>query len=863
MKKQIKRLACTVLCATLLSTCVLEGVYLEKADADISVCELSGTSKTFDMSSDTAIPYTQEQLYDQIFDIKNTISVSVDMTNSEIKKLQSDFEKNNKSPIYRMANVTISITTPDNNTNSYYFEEVGIRLKGNTTRKDLYSESDGILNLDHFKIKFNETFDSTEDGYNKGEYYIDSNGNSTWDATARKARKKRVFGNMEKIDVKWNSNIDTTYLREYYSYELFRQEGIAAPHIGLTTMQMNITDKMANSAYLGVYTIHESVDSEFIKNNLLDTDNKYILNSAGDYTDGDLYKAGWDNEYGEWIGANMTTGCSYGVADDIKGTGYNYELKTNKKKSKLAPISDLLNGLKNVSSKADLAKYVDMDYFVKFAAVSYVAGNGDDMRNNYNNYYLYFYTDNTDASNPVQKAIIIPYDYDRCFGITNGMNSDGTGMTNVDPFSTKATAQGSQKNPLYIFSVCSGGFYVDEYKDALKQVMQNELLTMDKFKEYYEIAKKNYADKVAPSKNFNNTLNEHSNVKVTKENFYFTLDTTNDVKNINTTSTNQKHQNLIIADYLTKMLNKLSSSLGSPVSTEQDCYIRGEFNDWSVDSAYRMTYSKASGLYSFKLYTDAAKSFKVYNQTSDKWLGYSDITGSIPDGVTQDGDHGNIKIPAGTYYVVFDTFSNKIKISTNEIETETTTEKETTTKETESSTEKKTTIAPAVLIKFDANGGTIKETSDKSVDVGMKLGSLPSVIRKKYTFAGWYTEKSGGAKVTETTVVDSDFVTTLYAHWKKVSVGKAKLSSVKNVKSLKAAVVIKKVSGAKGYEVSYSMNKTFKSSKKVTTKSLKGTIKKLKKGKTYYVRVRAYKLDSAKSKVFGSYSVVKKVKISK
>ncbi len=884
MKKQLKKLACGVLCASLLATCALEGVYLEKADAQVNTEELSGATNTYDVSADTALPFTQEQLYSQIFDIKNTVSISVDMTNSEIKKLQSDFEKNSKSPIYRMANVTISISTPNGTTNSYYYDEVGIRLKGNTTRKDLYSENDGILNLDHFKLKFNETFDSTDDGYNNGEYYIDASGNSTWDTTARKARKKRVFGNMEKMDVKWNSNIDTTYLREYYSYELFRQEGIAAPHIGLTTMKMNITDKTANSAYLGVYTIHEPVDSEFIKNNLLSSENNYILNASGDYTDGDLYKAGWDNEYGNWIGANMTTGCSYGVTDDLKGKDYNYDLKTNKKKSTLAPISNLLQGLKSVSSKADLAKYVDMDYFVKFAAVAYVTGNGDDMRNNYNNYYLYFYTDNTDASNPVQKAIVIPYDYDRCFGITNGMNSDGTGMTAVDPFSTKATAQGNQDNPLYKYSVCRGGYYVDEYTAALKKVMENELLTMDKFKEYYEIAKKNYSDKVTPSKNFNNTLNSDSNTKITKENFYFTLDTTNDAKNINTTSTNQKHQNLIISEYLSKMLATLSNAIGAPINSEQECYIRGEFSSWNVDGNYRMTYSKASGLYSYKLTIDGTKNFKIYNNTTDKWYGYADISGNIPNGISEGSDSGNIQASSGTYYIIYDASNNKMQISLNEIETETTTEKETTT-ETEQTTtqneatskeetttpqetteiESDSTNSQVINFVFNANGGKIgsSKIAEKTVNADEKIGKLPSPVRKKYTFAGWYTKKTGGNKVTASTVADSEISTTLYAHWTKVSVGKATLSSVKNVKSLKAAVVIKKVSGAKGYEVSYALKKTFKSSKTVTAKSLKATISKLKKGKTYYVRVRAYKLDSANAKVYGSYSAVKKLKISK
>ena len=50
--------------------------------------------------------------------------------------------------------------------------------------------------------------------------------------------------------------------------------------------------------------------------------------------------------------------------------------------------------------------------------------------------------------------------------------------------------------------------------------------------------------------------------------------------------------------------------------------------------------------------------------------------------------------------------------------------------------------------------------------------------------------------------------------------------------------------------------------RKNTTKT-SYTISKLKKGKTYYVRIRAYKVDSTGKKVYGKYTSVKKVKVSK
>lgn len=72
----------------------------------------------------------------------------------------------------------------------------------------------------------------------------------------------------------------------------------------------------------------------------------------------------------------------------------------------------------------------------------------------------------------------------------------------------------------------------------------------------------------------------------------------------------------------------------------------------------------------------------------------------------------------------------------------------------------------------------------------------------------------------------------------------------------------KKVSGAKGYQVYYSTNKSLKKAvKKTTVKKTKITIKKLKKGKTYYAKVAAYVNDSNGKKLFGKKSAVVKVKV--
>ena len=85
---------------------------------------------------------------------------------------------------------------------------------------------------------------------------------------------------------------------------------------------------------------------------------------------------------------------------------------------------------------------------------------------------------------------------------------------------------------------------------------------------------------------------------------------------------------------------------------------------------------------------------------------------------------------------------------------------------------------------------------------------------------------------------------------------------VKKSKTCKVTLSWKKVTGAKCYQLQYALNKKFKKKKSIQTKKTKYTIKKLKKNKTYYIRVRAYKMNGRK-KVYGKWSTVKKVKIKK
>ena len=166
--------------------------------------------------------------------------------------------------------------------------------------------------------------------------------------------------------------------------------------------------------------------------------------------------------------------------------------------------------------------------------------------------------------------------------------------------------------------------------------------------------------------------------------------------------------------------------------------------------------------------------------------------------------------------------------------------------------------------------------------------------RTGYTFGGWNTNKEGaGDKYADKAPVTLTQNTILYAQWDKKPVApqptdmkttrakalKTKLLKVKNkagrkvvVKWAKAAGISASGAKAVGYQVRYSLKKNFKKKTKIKKINKPGitkiTLKKLKKGKVYYIQVRPVtkvtNLATGKSRIiYGRWSNKKKVRIKK
>lgn len=96
----------------------------------------------------------------------------------------------------------------------------------------------------------------------------------------------------------------------------------------------------------------------------------------------------------------------------------------------------------------------------------------------------------------------------------------------------------------------------------------------------------------------------------------------------------------------------------------------------------------------------------------------------------------------------------------------------------------------------------------------------------------------------------------------KFTIGKGKTPKLSNKTKKKLKITYKAVKNANGYQIQYALKKNFKGKKKKTTTAKTLSVK-VKKGKRYYVRVRAYRVDPNGKKKYGKWSVKKSIVIKK
>ncbi len=453
---------------------------------------------------------------DDLFNIGNTVDISISISNEELNKLQSDYETGYKNDTYHVADsITIKLTNYEQ-TFTWNFSNVGIRQKGNTSRNNILVNNE-INTKNHFKLCFDETFSDTEK-YTASfieEMKIKMNGEDY---------SEREFLGLDGLDFKWNRNEDTTYIKEIYCSYIYKAGGIIAQRIGLSTLSMIQKDNDNKSYSFGLCTMYEPAKKQLIKKSF--QNNKNYLNAPSwkeekkgaygveDTNYGDLYKCSWGvGEGSSNTGSSLTSSSisnkKVGISNISGSYIPTYERKTNTDVTTYED-SQLKNAVTTFENNtySDIEKIVDLEYLSKLSAINYIIGNPDDYRYNYNNYMVYFRR--VDG-----KMIIIPIDNDRVLGITKGMNFEN-GNTSSKPFS-KSTFAGNQINPLLLKTILATESNVSKtnYTEVIKSLISSEWSKSTTFDTYMNKAMNSYSNYTFNATNENMSFKTYMNKKIT------------------------------------------------------------------------------------------------------------------------------------------------------------------------------------------------------------------------------------------------------------------------------------------------------------------------------------------------------------
>lgn len=158
-----------------------------------------------------------------------------------------------------------------------------------------------------------------------------------------------------------------------------------------------------------------------------------------------------------------------------------------------------------------------------------------------------------------------------------------------------------------------------------------------------------------------------------------------------------------------------------------------------------------------------------------------------------------------------------------------------------------------LLNKKDLSSAEVSEQITHLTEAINAVKALKTKDAATTTVAPSTTKPAATTTATNTTTVKAPAKTT-------VKLSKAKKTSIK--------VSWKKVSGVAAYQIQYSTSKNFKKAKtvEVSAKSASKVLKKLKKNKKYYVRVRSYKVTKVNNKsknVYSAWSAKKALKTKK
>ena len=266
---------------------------------------------------------------DNIFSIDQVISVNLDFPQANFwTQLQDNYSADQNE--YIVAFLTLTDVS-----GTHAIDSVGVRLKGNSS----YSHPGTKKS---FKIDFNK--------YISGQNYD--------------GLKKLNFSNGFK---------DPSCMREKLFFDVCREANVPAPRASFAEVTFN-------GEPWGFYTVVEQIDDQFLDWNILEDD-------------GNLFKAG-DNFGGgpPGAGGNTTAANLVYYGEDQASYEDRYELKSNQDLndwSDLISLLDFVNNTDNAAFEAGIDFRIEVDAFLRSAAMDMLFSNLDTYTGSARNYYLY------------------------------------------------------------------------------------------------------------------------------------------------------------------------------------------------------------------------------------------------------------------------------------------------------------------------------------------------------------------------------------------------------------------------------------------------------------------------------------------
>ncbi len=365
------------------------------ATIDMSTVEANATEKT-----------TRPEYITNLFNKDDIMEIDIDID----EKLWNELADNAMEEEYYSANITI-------NGETYY--NVGLRAKGNTTLSQI--ANDDTTDRYSFKVKFDE--------------YIDGQ--------TLKGLEKLALNNMMQ---------DTTYMKEYLSYDLLNKMGVSTPAFQYASITLNgepwglyLALEVMEESYIERYygttggNLYKPETTNMAKNKMPMEKGKEINGPMGRNTGGaDLVYSGDEH-------SNYSTIFENAIFDYTNEDDYD----------KIIAMIKSLN-----EDIDDIEKYLDVDEVLRYFAVNTFVVNLDSYASNMkHNYYLY-----------EQDGIcsILPWDYNLAFGAFQGESA-----SNVINFSIDNPVADSLESSPLIGKLLEVEEYKEKYHEYLNEIVQD------------------------------------------------------------------------------------------------------------------------------------------------------------------------------------------------------------------------------------------------------------------------------------------------------------------------------------------------------------------------------------------------------